>query len=193
MTRPVPPRVEVKCCRVLASLRGTPLDLSRGTRDSPSCEPVATRPMSVVAVETVVQCPPQAVFDFVARRHFDNHPKWDPDVVEMTQTSSGPVGVGTTARVIRRQGRQQVEGTATVTEFQPDRRAAWDVRFGPFRLDQRAEFYPQDGGSATRLRLTITTRAQGPVGLLLPLLRGRFRKTMGRSVRIIATLLEQPR
>ena len=111
----------------------------------------------------------------------------------MTQTSPGPVGVGTTARVIRRQGRQRVEGTATVTEFEPDRRAAWDVRFGPFRLDQRAEFFPQDGGSATRLRLTIDTFARGLVRLLLTLLRGRFRKTMGRSVQTIATLLEQPR
>ena len=147
--------------------------------------------MSVVEVETVVRCPPQAVFDFVARRHFENHPRWDPDLVEMTQTSPGPVGVGTTARVIRRQGRQRVEGTATVTEFQPDRRAAWDVRFGPFRLDQRAEFVPENGGSATRLRLAINTTARAPVGLLLPLLRRRFRRTMRRSLQTITTLLEQ--
>jgi hypothetical protein len=32
----------------------------------------------------------------------------------MSQTSAGPVGVGTTARVVRRQGRGHVEGTATV-------------------------------------------------------------------------------
>ena len=147
--------------------------------------------MTVVTVERIVQRPPEVVFDFVARHHFENHPRWDPDLLEMSQTSSGPVGVGTTARVVRRQGRGRVEGTATVVDYEPDRRAAWDVRFGPFRLDQRAEFVPEQGGTATRLRLSIDTSAQGPIRMIVPLLRGRFRKTMTQSMRTVAALLEQ--
>jgi Polyketide cyclase / dehydrase and lipid transport len=53
--------------------------------------------MTLLTVERIVQRPPMEVFDFVARHHFDNHPRWDPDVPEMTQTSPG-VSVGTTAR-----------------------------------------------------------------------------------------------
>jgi hypothetical protein len=147
----------------------------------------------VVTVERIVQRPPEVVFDFVARHHFENHPRWDPDLLEMSQTSSGPVGVGTTARVVRRQGRGRVEGTATVVDYEPDRRAAWDVRFGPFRLDQRAEFVPEQGGTATRLRLSIDTSARGPIRMIVPLLRGRFRKTMTQSMRTVAALLEQER
>ena len=149
--------------------------------------------MTVVTVERIVQRPPEVVFDFVARHHFENHPRWDPDLLEMSQTSSGPVGVGTTARVVRRQGRGRVEGTATVVDYDPDRRAAWDVRFGRFRLDQRAEFVPEQGGTATRLRLSIDTSAQGPIGMIVPLLRGRFRKTMTQSMRTVVALLEQER
>ena len=149
--------------------------------------------MTVVTVERIVQRPPGVVFDFVARHHFENHPRWDPDVLEMSQTSPGPVGLGTTARVVRRQGRSRVEGSAIVVDYEPDRRAAWDVRFGPFRLDQRAELVPEQGGTATRLRLSIDTSAQGPIRMILPLLRGRFRKTMTRSLRTIAGLLEQER
>jgi hypothetical protein len=63
-----------------------------------------------------------------------------------------------TARMVRRQGSRRVEGSATVTEYEPDRRAAWDVRFGPSRLRQRAELVPEQGGAATRLRLSIETR-----------------------------------
>ena len=149
--------------------------------------------MTVVTVERIVQRSPGVVFDFVARHHFDNHPRWDPDLLEMSQTSPGPVGVGTTARVLRRQGRGRVEGTATVVEYEPDRRAAWDVRFGAFRLHQRTELVPEQSGAATRLRLSIDTSAQGPLRVIVPLLRGRFRKTMTRSLSTIATLLEQER
>ena len=66
--------------------------------------------MTVVTVERIVQRPPEVVFDFVATHHFENHPRWDPDLLEMSQTSAGPVGVGTTARVVRRQGRGHVQG-----------------------------------------------------------------------------------
>jgi hypothetical protein len=148
--------------------------------------------VTVVTVDRIVQRPPEVVFDFVARHHFENHPRWDPDLLEMRQTSLGPVGVGTTARVVRQQGRGQVEGTATVLEYEPDRRAAWAVRFGPFRLNQRAELMPEQRGAATRLRLSVETSAAGPSRVIVPFLRGRFRKTMNHSLSTIAALLEHP-
>jgi Polyketide cyclase / dehydrase and lipid transport len=150
-------------------------------------------PVTVVTVERIVQRPPGVVFDFVPRHHFENHPRWDADVLEMSQTSPGPVGVGTTARVVRRQERGRVEGTATVTEYEPDRRAAWDVRFGPFRLHQRTELVPERRGAATRVRLSIVSSAHGPIRVIVPLLRGRFRNTMTQSLRTIAALLERER
>jgi hypothetical protein len=64
------------------------------------------------------------------------------------------------------------------------------VRFGPFRLNQRAELVPEQSGAATRLRLSIDTSAQGPIRMIVPLLRARFRKTMTQSLRTIAALLE---
>jgi hypothetical protein len=143
-----------------------------------------------VRVEKVLRCPPQTVFDFVATHHFENHPKWDPDVLEMRQTSPGTLGVGTKADLVRRQGSRRISGTATVTEFEPDQSAAWDVQFGPFLLHQRVELAPEHGGAATRLRLSIETRASGPLKLIVPLLRSRFRRTMEQSVATIASLLE---
>jgi hypothetical protein len=147
--------------------------------------------VTVVEAERVVHRPPDVVFDFVATRHFENHPRWDPDLVEMRQTSAGPVAPGTTAQVIRGRGRRRVEGTATVTAYEPCRRAAWCVRFGAFALQQAVDLSPEHGGAATRLRLSIEARAEGPIRLLLPLLRGRFRRAMTRSLATIESLLER--
>ncbi len=147
--------------------------------------------MTVITVERIVHYPPEVVFDFVATRHFENHPRWDPDLLEMRQTSSGAVGPGTTASVVRRQGRRRIEGTATVTDYQPHRRAAWDVRFGAFALHQAVDLLPEQGGAATRVRLSIETAVKGPFKVLLPLLRGRFRRTMTRSLASIDALIGQ--
>jgi Polyketide cyclase / dehydrase and lipid transport len=143
--------------------------------------------VTTVTTERIVQGPAAEVFRFVATEHFANHPKWDPDVLEMTPTTPGPIGVGSTARVVRRQGRSRVEGTATVTAYDPDRLAAFHVRFGPFELRQRVECIPEHEGRATRLRLTIRTQATGPLRPLVPLMRRRFRRTMQRSLATIAT------
>jgi hypothetical protein len=146
--------------------------------------------VSVVRVEAVVHAPAAEVFDHVAAHHFENHPRWDPDVLEMRQTSPGPVGVGTTAAVIRKQGKRRVEGTATVTAYEPVRSAAWQVDFGQFELKQGVELVPEEAGAATRVLLSIESTAHGFLGLLLPLMRPRFRSTMERSVAAIAALVE---
>jgi uncharacterized protein YndB with AHSA1/START domain len=147
--------------------------------------------VTVVKVERTLHHPPEKVFNFVVTNHFQNHPRWDPDLLEMNQTSPGPVQVGTTAHVVRRQGRRTVDGKVTVNEYQPNRSAAWDVEFGPFLLRQRVELAPENDGAATRLQLSIDTRARGPIKVIVPLLRGRFRRTMEQSLTTIGTLLDQ--
>lgn len=129
------------------------------------------------------------VFRFVATDHFANHPTWDPAVVEMTQTSPGPMGRGTTARLIRSDAGRLTEGVVTVTEYEPDRNFATVVEFGPFRLDQRVRCSATPNGG-THLTLTIDTRAKGPVRLVLPLMRPRFAKTMRAGLRSIKQDLE---
>jgi hypothetical protein len=77
-----------------------------------------------------------------------------------------------------------------VTAYEPDRFAAFDVRFGAFALRQQVECNPEEHGQATRLRLTIDSQAAGPLKLLVPLMRSRFRTTMERSLATIVHVLE---
>ena len=139
-----------------------------------------------------IDAPPSEVFRFVATEHFQNHPKWDPAVLEMTQTSPGPVHPGTTARLVRSDAGRRTEGVVTVTRFEPDRAFAAVVEFGPFRLDQQAICSPAATGG-THLVLAIDTHAKGPLRLLLPMMRPRFAKTMRTSLRSIKQHVEEQR
>jgi len=140
--------------------------------------------------EEDIDAAPSDVFRFVATEHFDNHPRWDPSVVEMTQTSPGPMRRGATARVVRADGGRRTEGTVTVTEYQPDRHFAAVVEMGPFRLEQQALCSPGPAGG-THLLLEIDTRARKPLNLLLPLMRPRLKKTMRASLRAIKRHVEE--
>jgi hypothetical protein len=142
-----------------------------------------------LAASQVIQRPPAEVFRFVATDHFQNHPKWDPAVTSITKTSPGPMGVGTTARLVRTDRGRQLQGSMEVTEYQPVSSSTVVSRFGPFTLEARTTFAPVAPAS-TRLRLVIDAQARGVMGLLLPLLRGTFRKTMGRSLRVIKEQVE---
>ncbi len=147
---------------------GLPRGISRGRRLDGGVA------VTVVRAERIVHRTPGGVFDFVATRHFENHPRWDPDLLQMRQTSPGPVGRRATAHVVRRQGRRRVEGAATVTHYEPCRRAAWEVRFGACALHQAVDLLTEQGGAATRLRLSIDARATGPIRFLLLLLADAF-------------------
>jgi hypothetical protein len=99
------------------------------------------------------------------------------------------MGVGTTARLVRTDRGRRVEGSMEVTEYQPVRSFTEVSRFGPFTLHARATLAPVAPAS-TRLELVIDTRARGAIRLLLPLMRGTFRKTMARSLRSIKEQVE---
>jgi hypothetical protein len=143
-----------------------------------------------IQAEERIDAPTAEVFRFVAVEHFANHPKWDPSITEMTPTSPGAMGTGATARFVRVDGKKRIEGVLTVTEYEPDRLFAAVSRFGPFVLHQHAFCEPLPGGG-TSILLTIHTRAAGPMRLLLPLLRRRFRKTMAASLRTIKHYVER--
>ena len=142
-----------------------------------------------VQASQIINRPQADVFQFVATDHFTNHPRWDPSIVEMEQTSTGPMGVGTTARLVRLDRGKRTEGTVKITEYQPHQRFAAVVSFGPFVLHQQAQVEAPET-NCSRLTLTIDTQATGIMRALLPLLSGTFRRTMTESLRRIKEMVE---
>ena len=109
--------------------------------------------------------------------------------VDTTIRVEGTANRRTTARLVRTDRGRRVEGSMEVTEYQPVRSFTEVSRFGPSTLHARATLAPVAPAS-TRLELVIDTHARGAIRLLLPLMRGTFRKTVARSLRIIKQHVE---
>ena len=110
-----------------------------------------------IEVSQEVDRPVPVVFNFYAKDHVRNHPRWDPDI-ELWRDSDEPIGVGTIIQ--RRNGRSgtPVEGTMEVVEYEPNRAIGMVIREGPMETRGRTTF--EEAGEG-RTRLTI--RAEMPI------------------------------
>ncbi len=139
-----------------------------------------------IDVDTIIDRPVAEVFQFVATDHFQNHPKWDPTIVEIVALTPGPLGLGTAARVVRKQG----PGSLEVTAFEQDRMMTTRSIIGPFILKMTCQFAAIDAVH-TRLGLHADTEARGPIRLVAPLLKPMFKRTMRQSLAKIKAMVEQ--
>lgn len=142
--------------------------------------------MQHIEADTIIDRPVAQVFQFVARDHFQNHPKWDPTIIEIMPLSPGPIAVGSTAQVIRKQG----PGTLEVTAFEPDRLLTTRSIIGPFILVMTCHLTAVDAAH-TRLQLHAATAARGLIRLIAPLLKPVFTRTMRQSLARIKAMVEQ--
>jgi hypothetical protein len=113
--------------------------------------------MSVkLTINYAIDRPVSYVFDFYARNHVLNHPRWDPDI-ELEQITEGPIGVGT---IIHRRNRRYdtpVEGTMEVVEFEPDQAFGMVIHDGPLVTYGRTVFEAKDDSHTI-----ITTQIEIP-------------------------------
>jgi hypothetical protein len=91
------------------------------------------------------------VFDFFAREHVRNHPRWDPDI-ELWQDTDVPLQAGTVIHRRNSRSGTPVEGIIEVTEFEPDRVFATVIHDGPMEMRSRTLFEPT---SADQTKLTM--------------------------------------
>ena len=89
----------------------------------------------------VIDRPLADVFQFYAREHVRNHPRWDPDI-ELEQISDGPIGVGTIIRRRNSRSGTPIEGTMEVVEYVPNQAIAMIIYDGPVEMRGRTTFEP---------------------------------------------------
>lgn len=124
-------------------------------------------------VSESIQRPPADVFRFVATDHVLNHPRWDPQM-SLVQETSGEIGVGTRIRRLRTRGDSRIEGEMEITEFEPDRTLGAVIRDGSMRLRSWMTVAPE-GHTASRLTFTVESD-DAPVAMMEEPIRGSLRR-----------------
>lgn len=119
--------------------------------------------------------PAEDVFGVIA--DVSKNARWSSTAIEGRQTSSGPVGVGTTAREVSKFLGRRIEVDSVVTEFTAGRRLAYRTTGAPFPFSGSFDVAPEGDGSV--LTATFKTAPAGILALLGPL----FAKLVARAVR----------
>ena len=109
--------------------------------------------MRRVEAGITIAAPPAEVFAFVA--DLANLPRWQTGIVSAEPTSPDPVGVGSTARVVREMAGQSLTVDLAITEFEPGRRLALASQASGVSVTATLEMDPVDGGTVARSGIEI--------------------------------------
>lgn len=137
-------------------------------------------------VSTLIVCPVSDVFQYVT--HFENNPQWQASAVENKQITPGPMGVGTEIQHVGKWLGRRFQGTARVTEFEPNRRWAYQSLDGPFQLELHCSFEEAPGG--TRLTMFVDGDDKGFFKMAGPILSGMAKRMQQEDLKRLKQVLE---
>ena len=109
--------------------------------------------MRRVEAGITIAAPPEAVFAFVA--DLANLPRWQSGITSAERTSPDPVGVGSTARVVRDMAGQSLTVDLTITDFEPGRRLALASAASGVSVTATLEMEPNDDATVVRSGIEI--------------------------------------
>ena len=129
----------------------------------------------------MVDRPVNSVFQFVA--DFENMPKWNYYVVQVSKVTPGPIGIGTTFRQLRKIDTQQYK----IITFEPDRKVAIETL--PPAPDLRMQFTFEPAGDNTILTDAWELKG-GLLGIFGSLASGQVKAAVAENLSKLKQLLE---
>lgn len=142
--------------------------------------------MATAGCEVTINRSVEDVFAILSNA--ENDPTYSSLVVEARRTSPGPIGVGTTARLVSRMFGRRIVNDWTVTEFDPNRTYAWQRTSGGVPLGGRMTFDEVDG--RTRVSATITVEPDGILRFIAPLIATLGRRGFKKDLANLKHLME---
>lgn len=133
--------------------------------------------------------PPEAVFDVIGTHVYENHPKWESEVVEIRPLTEPPVRVGSRAIMVRREYGRRSEVPYVVTAFEQDRKIAFRHISGQMDFDIAFVLAPA-ADRHSDLVVQIRAQPKGVFRLFTPLVARSLPKTSERITSQMVTVVE---
>lgn len=133
---------------------------------------------------------PEVVFAYLD--DLARHGEWQEQIVRVDRVEpQGPTQVGTRATETRKMGGREQTMTYEITEHDPPRQSSFRVLDGPVRAVGTIAIVPLDGGSRSKLTITIDFHGHGLGGkVLLPVAKSQARKQIPKDQAKMKALLE---
>jgi len=128
-------------------------------------------------------------FDVIGTHMYENHPKWEPEVVEIRRITPDPVGVGSRAVMVRHEFGRTREVEYVITEFEEGRRIASHHPNDALDFNISFEITPIDSDSC-RVRVNVRAQPQGWIRILEPMMRLVMPKRGERIASSMADVIE---
>ncbi|MFG2981575.1 SRPBCC family protein [Streptomyces sp. NPDC048258] len=145
--------------------------------------------MSAISNTIEIDRTPEDVYSYVTDP--THLPEWQDSAVSAVPMGDLPVHVGSKVVVTRQVGKRRIPTTMEFTELDPPR--SWHIHGveGPVRPDVRGYIEPLDGGTRSRVTLSVDFEGHGMGRALVPLaVKPMLRKEMPRSEEKLKHLLE---
>lgn len=136
-----------------------------------------------------IRRPSAQVYDFVAGRYAENHPRWDEDVVELRRLDQSPIAKGSRFVLVLRRGFGRIDEIVNeVVELVPGRRIAFQSASAAMEFNIAFNFDQVSDG--TRLRVEVGAQPHGAMRLISPMLRRGMPRIAARNTARIRELVE---
>jgi uncharacterized protein YndB with AHSA1/START domain len=123
---------------------------------------------------------PEEVFAYLA--DLAHLPEWQAGVTSAEMTSSGELGVGSTAHVVRQVMGQRIEAPLTITEFEPPHRLVIGSEVSGVAAVAQLDLAAADG-FATDLRFAMEIRGSGVTRFMESMIAGAAGGDIDQSIR----------
>jgi uncharacterized membrane protein len=134
---------------------------------------------------------PEDVFAYMD--DLSRHGEWQDDIQSVRVETDGPTRVGTRATDKRQMPGGAREITYEITEHDPPRRAAFRGVNGPVRPVGTVTVEPLEGGTRSRMTLSMDLQGHGIGKLFAPMARMQAKKDVPKAHRKLKEILESGR
>lgn len=131
----------------------------------------------------------EEAFDVIGTHMYENHPRWEREVVEIRRLTPGPVGVGSRAVMVRREFGRRSEVEYEITEFEPGRRIAAHHPDASLDFCISFDIEPIDAATCT-VRVKVQAKPRRWARLLEPVMRLAMPRRGERLTDAMAEVIE---